>query len=53
MEEKKEQIILHDKEEITVKIINNDVENLNDISANMDFNIVLIGPEGKSNLYKI
>ena len=32
-----------EEEEIKVKIINNEVENINDITTNMEFNIVIVG----------
>ena len=36
-----------EEEIIKVKIINNEIENLNDVTANMEFNIVIVGKEGK------
>ena len=36
-----------EEEEIKVKMINNEVENINDVTANMEFNIVIVGKEGK------
>ena len=42
--EKKEEEI---KEEITVKIINNEVDNLGEITPSMEFNIMIMGKEGK------
>ena len=39
-----------EEEEIKVKIINNEVENINDITTNMEFNIVIVGKEGKSTI---
>ena len=39
-----------EEEEIKVKMINNEVENINDVTANMEFNIVIVGKEGKSTI---
>jgi len=39
-----------EEEEIKVKMINNEVENINDITANMEFNIIIVGKEGKSTI---
>ena len=39
-----------EEEEIKVKIINNEVENINDVTANMEFNIIIVGKEGKSTI---
>jgi len=36
-----------EEEKIKVRMINNEVENLNDVTANMEFNIVIVGKEGK------
>ena len=36
-----------EEEKIKVRLINNEVENLNDVTANMEFNIVIVGKEGK------
>ena len=40
-------IHLEEKEEITIKIINNEIDNIGDITPNMEFNIMVIGDEGK------
>ena len=52
MEENNENPLLKEKEEISVKIINNDVENINEIGANMEFNVMIVGKEGKSKIFK-
>ena len=36
-----------EEEKIKVRMINSEVENLNDVTANMEFNIVIVGKEGK------
>ncbi len=33
-------------DKISVKIINNDIENLGEITANMEFNVMMVGKEG-------
>ena len=38
---------LEEREEITIKIINNDIENIEGVTPNMEFNIVIMGDEGK------
>ena len=40
-------INLEEKEEITIKIINDDIDNMGDIIPNMEFNVVIMGDEGK------
>ena len=52
MEEEKVHFLLKEKEEISVKIINNDVDNITDIRANMEFNVVIMGKKGKSKIFK-
>ena len=47
LEKKEEEIKEEIKEEITVKIINNEVDNLGEITPSMEFNIMVIGKEGK------
>jgi hypothetical protein len=49
-EKEKEDEEEEEEEEIIVKMINNEVENINDITANMEFNIVIVGKEGKSTI---
>ena len=47
MVQNKENIKMDENEEITIKIINNDIENLGEVNSNMEFNIVVMGDEGK------
>lgn len=49
MEEYKNNFLLNeiDIEDINIKIINNETENLGELTANIEFNIVVIGKEGK------
>ena len=47
MEQNKENIKMDEKEEIAIKIINNEIENWGDVNSNMEFNIVVMGDEGK------
>ena len=47
MEQNKENIKMDEKEEIAIKIINNEIENLGEVNSNMEFNIVVMGDEGK------
>ena len=49
-EKEKEEEEEDEEEEIKVKMINNEVENINDVTANMEFNIVIVGKEGKSTI---
>ena len=49
-EKEKEEEEEDEEEEIKVKMINNEVENINDVTANMEFNIVIVGKEGKSSI---
>jgi hypothetical protein len=49
-EKEKEDEEEDEEEEIKVKMINNEVENINDVTANMEFNIVIVGKEGKSTI---
>ena len=49
-EKEKEDEEEDEEEEIKVKMINNEVENINDVTANMEFNIVIVGKEGKSSI---
>jgi len=37
-----------EEEKIEIKILNDEVENLSDLSANAEFNIIVLGKEGKS-----
>jgi hypothetical protein len=50
LQEKEKEDEEEEEEEIIVKMINNEVENINDITANMGFNIVIVGKEGKSTI---
>ena len=36
-----------DIDDINIKMINNETENLGELTANIEFNIVVIGKEGK------
>ena len=47
LEKKEEEIKEEIKEDLTIKIINNEVDNLGEIIPNMEFNIMVIGKEGK------
>ena len=47
MEGNEENIQLQEKEQITVNIINNEVDNFSEITSNMEFNIMIMGKEGK------
>ena len=47
MVQNKENIKMDENEEIAIKIINNDIENLGEVNSNMEFNIVVMGDEGK------
>ena len=49
-EKEKEEEEEDEEEEIKVKMINNEVENINDVTANMEFNILIVGKEGKSTI---
>ena len=40
-------IHLEEKEEITIKIINNEIDNIWYVTPNMEFNIMVMGDEGK------
>ena len=40
-------IHLEEKEEITIKIINNEIDSIGDVTPNMEFNIMVMGDEGK------
>ena len=42
-------IHLEEKEEITIKIINNEIDNIGDVTPNMEFNVMVMGDEGKIN----
>ena len=42
-------IPLEEKEEITIKIINNEIDNIGDVTPNMEFNVMVMGDEGKIN----
>lgn len=49
MEEYKNNFLLNEIgiEDINIKMINNETENLGELTANIEFNIVVIGKEGK------
>ena len=49
MEENKNNFLLNeiDIDDINIKMINNETENLGELTANIEFNIVVIGKEGK------
>ena len=47
MEESEENNIEKKYDKISVKIINNEIENLGEITANMEFNVIVVGKEGK------
>ncbi len=49
MEEYKNNFLLNeiDIDDINIKMINNETENLGELTANIEFNIVVIGKEGK------
>lgn len=48
MEGNEDIIQLQEKEEISLKIINNEVDNLGEIASNMEFNVMIMGKEGKT-----
>ena len=50
MEENEENNLEKKDYKISVKIINNEIENLGEITANMEFNIIFVGKEGKYNI---